>query len=240
MKTRLLIIIGLSVSLTIPFVYAIPELNHSQAFEYSDFVLIGKIVFVDIISEPTINENANRPGVAMYEIEIFEFKKNPDPESKKHPPKNSEFILVPGTFLREPHGMSYDTYPYEVGQIGIFYIQKNTHDYIDDELIIRSGVSKVDSEPEPPTISDEQQQMIQEYCETGIRHPDMVGIPQCIKNEPGCGPGPMFVDGICKVEPIRVDTIGSDGSPLPFAGGLVLVFGILGLVVYFVKRREEN
>ena len=54
-------------------------------------------------------------------------------------------------------------------------------------------------EPEPSFFSDEQDQMMREYCETGIRHPDMIGIPQCIKNEPGCGPGPMFVDGICHV-----------------------------------------
>ncbi len=215
-KFLLIMIIGLSVSLSIPFVYAVPEMDYDQAFEHSDFVLTGKIVFVDILSEPTINENTNRPGVAMYEIEIFEFKKSPEPIKN---PVDSEYILVPGTFLREPHGMSYDTYPYEVGQIGTFYIQKNTDDFIDDELIIRSGVSNVDSEPEPPTISDEQDQMLREYCETGIRHPDMIGIPQCA---------------------VQVETVGSDGSPLPFLGGLVLVFGIIGLVVYFVKRREDN
>ena len=54
-------------------------------------------------------------------------------------------------------------------------------------------------EPEPPLISDEQQQMIQEYCETGIRHPDMIVIPQCIKNDLVCGPGSELVDGICHV-----------------------------------------
>ena len=94
-----------------------------------------------------------------------------------------------------------------------------------------------DSEPEPPTISDEQERMMREYCETGIRHQDMIGIPQCIKNELVCGPGAELVDGICMVTPRH--PVGSDASLLPFVGGLVLVFGIIGLVGYYIWRKRK-
>ena len=47
--------------------------------------------------------------------------------------------------------------------------------------------------------------------------------------------------GVCQIRDIeKVHSIGSDGSPLPFLGGLVLVFGIIGLIIYIVKRKEEN
>jgi len=92
-----------------------------------------------------------------------------------------------------------------------------------------------DSESEPPTMSDEQQQMMWEYCETGIRHPDMMGIPQCAKNVPGCGPGPMFMDGVCS--PFD---LGNPSKGLVL--GLILVvalgIGIAGIVV--VTRMKEN
>ncbi len=48
--------------------------------------------------------------------------------------------------------------------------------------------SKIIYEPEPPTMSDEQKKMLQQYCETGVRHPHMEGIPQCIEKEPSCDP----------------------------------------------------
>ncbi|MCH9657651.1 hypothetical protein K0U27_02965 [archaeon] len=54
-------------------------------------------------------------------------------------------------------------------------------------------------EPKHPIMSDEQQDVMLQYCETGMRHPDMAGIPQCIKNEPSCDPNSELVDGICVV-----------------------------------------
>ena len=63
-----------------------------------------------------------------------------------------------------------------------------------------SNIFSIITEPEPPTISDEQRQMMQDYCETGIRHPDMIGIIQCIKeSEPNCGPNTFLKDGVCQV-----------------------------------------
>lgn len=68
-----------------------------------------------------------------------------------------------------------------------------------DDVQALNAMKAEPEEPEPPTISDEQDKMLREYCETGIRHPDMIGIPQCIKNEIVCGPGSELVDGICHV-----------------------------------------
>ena len=63
---------------------------------------------------------------------------------------------------------------------------------------VKGGPFPMLEEPEPPVISDEQQQMLRDYCLTGIRHPDMIGIPQCIKNELVCGPGYALADGVCQ------------------------------------------
>ena len=117
-----------------------------------------------------------------------------------------------------------------------------------------------DEEPEPPTISDEQDQMIQEYCETGIRHPDMIGIPQCIKNEPDCGPNTFLNEiGVCQVidggcEPdINGNTtwcgpqynywkiIFSEPSAFLFIfGTLGLIMGIPIVLIYYFKRKRNR
>ena len=207
MKTKLLIIITLSVTLGMSFAYAVPALDYHQAFEYSDFVIVGKIVFVDIISE--------KPGVAMYEIEILEFKKSPEPIKN---PVDSEFIIVPGTFLREPHAMSYNTYPYEVGQIGTFYIQKNHIDSIDSELIIRSGVSRVNSEPVPNIP-------IPENCGPNTFLKDDV----CEATYPGCNPdayGNYYCDPPVE-DGLTLERFLFESPPI----ALLVVFGILGLII---------
>ncbi len=226
MKTILLILIGLSVTLGMSFAYAVPQLDYDQAFEYSDLVFTGKILSVEIISEPIIGENRSDSGIAIYEIEIIESKKNPE---------NLKTITVPGEFLREPHGMSYDTYPYEVGQVGIFYIQKNVHGYADSELIVRSGVSKLIEPPNPPCKSgpapDGDWKFIDcEWVESDIK----------LENDM-CGSGTQLVDNIC--EPIRttlVKTIGSDASPVMYLGPLILLFIIVGVAAFLIKRREVN
>lgn len=300
MKIRLLMLFALvgflSLVSTIHVAQAVPELTFDDAYDYSELVIVGHIESVEILSEPVIGENINRSGISLYDIAIQFSLKNPDKVTE---------ITVPGEFLREPHGMSHDTYPYNVGQTVVLFIQSDDR-VTGYDLAIRSGVSEVihptpedDSEcknhrysnyngycmrteiqnqdlpicgpnpkydlgkckrifqesdntlqqvldhcnatgavtddkrrwwnathyidnvdcefldkvrgsstyglpidnyePAPPTISDEQQRMIREYCETGIRHPDMIGIPQCIKNKLVCGPNSKLVDGICTV-----------------------------------------
>jgi len=90
---------------------------------------------------------------------------------------------------------------------------------------------EIDPEPEEPTISDEQLQMIREYCETGIRHPDMMGIPQCVKE-----PDWQLYPGECER-----DAYGNFYGCLPqydpwkklFSSpiALLVVFGTLGLII---------
>lgn len=137
MKTRLLIIPLVFFGL-IGTVHAVPELDPTLAFDYSETVVIGKILSVDILSEPQITRTENYysevSGIALYEVEIDEYLKNSSDDN---------IITVPGLFLREPHAMAYETYPYEIGQQVLLYLQENTHGFADTKLIIRSGDSKV-------------------------------------------------------------------------------------------------
>ncbi len=118
--------------------YAVPQLDPSQAFDYSDIVLVGKITSVEILSEPEITKTENtfieRLGVAMYEIETEKYFKTSSYD---------QTVTVPGLFTREPHGMSYATQPYKQDQLVLLYLQKNTHGYADTDLIIRLGDSQV-------------------------------------------------------------------------------------------------
>ena len=119
-------------------VYAVPMLDPTHAFDFSEIVIIGQILSVEILSEPEITKTENYyrevSGIALYEIQVEESFKNPD---------NAQTISVPGLFLREPHGMSYETYPYEAGQRVLLYLQENKHEYAGTELIIRSGDSRM-------------------------------------------------------------------------------------------------
>src|SRR3989338_1067755 len=138
MKTRLLIIIFVLVLIPVQLIYAVPELTPEDAFNYSEIVIVGKILSVDILSEPQITKSENsyfeRSGIALYEIQIEEYLKNPS---------GTQTITVPGLFLREHHAMAYETYPYEAGQRVLLYLQKNDYGYANADLIIRSGDSRV-------------------------------------------------------------------------------------------------
>lgn len=91
------------------------------------------------------------------------------------------------------------------------------------------SVSDVEPEAKEPHMSDEQHQMMQEYCKTGIHHPDMIGIPQCIKNELVCGPGFKLVDGICHL--VIIDgVISEDHNGM---GGFILI-GILTIIAIII------
>lgn len=79
----------------------------------------------------------------------------------------------------------------------------------------------ISNEPEPPTLPLTQQQMIEEYCKTGIRHPDMIGIPQCIK-EP---------------QPSDFRESGDNASLLYAYSGLGLVGTVVG---FFAIKKWRN
>jgi len=129
-------------------VYAVPPLDPEAAFRYSEIVIVGKILSVEILSEPQITKSENSyseiSGIALYKVQIEKYLKNPSDAST---------IIVPGEFLREPHPMSYETYPYEVGQRVLLYIQKNDIKRVESDLIIRSGHSKVIDETKYESFS---------------------------------------------------------------------------------------
>ncbi len=325
----LLMIVGILTG--IGTVFAVPEPDPKHAFAFSEIVMVGKILSVEIISEPQVTKSENSysetSGIAIYKVQIEEYLKNPS---------GADTVMVTGYFLREPHPMAYETYPYDVDQRVLLYLSKNHDTNTDTDLIIGTANSRVvdnglcdlgsyfekglcvivdDStitpnpscksgprpdgegwvfvncnweqyanvpvngcergnapannyawnsqdclwewsplrnenatgppefeEPEPPTISDEQQEMMREYCQTGIRHPDMIGIPQCIKNELVCGPNSELAGKICVVidgrcEPdIDGNTIWCDPQYdylkiiLSESSVFLFVFGILSLI----------
>ncbi|MCH9657438.1 hypothetical protein K0U27_01870 [archaeon] len=358
MKTRLLILfvlVGfLSLISTIQMIQSVPELTFDDAYDYSELVIVGQIESVEILSEPFIGENISRSGIALYDVAVLFSLKNPDKVTE---------ITVPGEFLREPHGMSYDTYPYEAGQTVVLFIQSDDH-VTGHDLVVRSGTSEVihpapedgsgcedhrysdyngycmrtkiqnqdlpicdpnpkhdfgkckrefqepdntlqhvldhcnatgavndderrwwntthyidnvdcefldkvigsptyglplednESESEPLIMSDGQQHMIEEYCETGMRHLDMIGIPQCIKNEPICGPNSKLSDGICVAidggckPDIHGNTTWCDPQYdylkiiLSEPSAFIFVFGtpvlIAGIIIFIVWRKRK-
>ena len=198
MKTRLLIILGI-IGLSISFI--------PSSFEANEFCNIGddlknqeelikdNIVLIEFLKvlpsaeltratayvEPEIPQTSIswNTGVYSFDIQIDEYDEN----------NPTDCFFPVGYRLNAPHlpemiGMDFHKDP----QIVLEQIDELEPKYVKGGPAI---------EPEPPTISDEQEQMMREYCETGIRHPDMMGIPQCIKNELVCGPRFELVDGIC-------------------------------------------
>ena len=160
--------------------YAVPELDPEHAYRYSEMVFISKIISVDILSEPIISKSekssSSISGVAIYEIQILESFKNQD---------NLKTILVAGYFLREPHPMSYHTFPYEVGQNALLYLQENTHGDGGTDLIVRAGDSRIiDDSP----------------CDEGYKFSDglCIALEEMNENLPTCNPNPKYDFGKCQ------------------------------------------
>ena len=136
MKTRILIMLAIGLLGFSGIAFAVPELDPEHAFSFSEFVFVGKVKSVEILSEPVIfrseKSSSEKSGIAKYEIEVIEYLKNSGPES----------FTVSGYFLREPHGMAYETYPYEINDVVKFYLQPNVHTE-EEDLIIRTGDTKL-------------------------------------------------------------------------------------------------
>lgn len=137
MKTRFLIT-GLILAGVFGTAFAVPPVNYEQNFRHSEIVIEGKILSVDIISEPviykTVDTYSEQSGIAVYDVQVEKSLKNPD---------NEKTITVTGYFLREPHPMAYETHPYEVGQTLLLYLQENTNGETDTDLILLSSTSKI-------------------------------------------------------------------------------------------------
>lgn len=177
-------------------VYAVPQLDPQHAFDYSDIVLVGKVLSVDILSEPKVTKtettHSEKLGVAIYEIQVEKYFKTTNHE---------QAITVPGLFTREPHGMSYASYPYEQGQSVLLYLQENTHGYADTDLIIRLGDSQIVDD-----FSCKADIGLIENCvvngrsiSTSLVNKGMIESTTEHTGEDICGKGTILVDGVCQV-----------------------------------------
>lgn len=194
-------------------VYAVPEpFSTEEVFKFSDSVIVGKILSVEILSEPQMTKTDNyyseKAGIAVYKVQVEKYLKNP---------ADSDIIIVSGLFLREPHGMSYETYPYEEGQRTILYLQKNDNGYGNTDLIITSPQSKI--------IEDT-------LCPLGTSY--VKG--KCIVN-PDCGPGTVLKDGVCVVVFSTERGIFMHGALGPVL--LITLFGILTSPIYAILKFKK-
>ena len=124
MKTRLLIIIGIiSVSvfslIYADSVFALPFISPEHSYGNAKHVVVGRVLSVEILSEPYVQNStgiySQRFGFALYEIQVDEFLKNSI---------NNSTMKVLGKYTNERNTMSYVTYPYEVNQKVLVYIQE--------------------------------------------------------------------------------------------------------------------
>ena len=140
MKDRVLMIIGIMILTAIPIslslgisAHAAPPPDPEHAFNYSETVVVGKIVDVRIFSQPILNEGANKAGIAEYDVLVIDALKNAEVE---------EIITVPGLFFDEYEPIDTIGLVYEINDVVILYIQENHKEWNLDDLIIRPNESK--------------------------------------------------------------------------------------------------
>lgn len=115
MKSRLLIIIGIVFALIPTLAYGLPFFSVEYEFDSADYVVIGRILSVEILSEPKITTDpiSIHTGVALYKVKVEEYLKNT---------RNEEIITVTGNFIRERSTLTYATFPFEVDQRVLLYV----------------------------------------------------------------------------------------------------------------------
>lgn len=140
MKIMTLIIIGIIVVSGLIYAnsaHAIPFISPEFSYENAKYVIVGKVLSVEILSEPYVQKNDNiyseRFGFALYEIQIEDYLKNPI---------NNSTMKLLGTYTNQRQTMSYETYPYEINQRVLLYIQE-INSIPGYDLIIRATNSRV-------------------------------------------------------------------------------------------------
>lgn len=115
-------------------VYASPQQDPQTAFDNAEYVVIGKILSVEILSVPYTDPSVP-VGIALYEIDVEEYLKNPS---------DVDIIQVPGTYVNELNPRGTNDLIYEVNQRVLLYIQKDYPDTLPGyDLIIRDHESRV-------------------------------------------------------------------------------------------------
>jgi|CXWL01.1.fsa_nt_gi hypothetical protein len=132
MKARLLIILFVLVLISVQPIYAPPAPNPKTAFDYAEHVVVGKILSVKILSKPNVQTSENsvtiQSGIALYEIEVEEYLKNP---------LDVKIIKVPGYYIDQESSRSGFDSIYKVNQRVLLYIQADYPDtLVDYDLLI--------------------------------------------------------------------------------------------------------
>ena len=219
MKIKLLMIILFALSILFPIsdVFAPPPPDHQHAFDYSKNVIIGKILSVEILSEPRVTKTENyyseNAGVVFYEIKVEQYLKNP---------LDTNVIKIPGYFsynYNEPQNVIEPLY--EIGEKVFLYIQPNSHDTVaDHDLIIRSYESR----------SLDRMGPICKESDTFYHKGECREIPEC-------GLHTKLTNGVCVVVPIERGILMHDAiGPLL----LVLLVGIIISPVYAILKFKKS
>ena len=165
-------------------IYAAPEPMPEDAFRFSKYVLVGKILSVEIISEPKYSEGVNVSGIVLYTVKVEENLKNPIDENLTFSDEKN-IIKVPGYFVREIDPIDIETFPYEINQKVILYIQIDSFDEIPDfDYVIRSDTSKVIGD----SLCEKGKKFVKGICV--IEEP----TPACKSGPKPDGEGWVFVD----------------------------------------------
>ena len=140
MRTRLLILIGIifiSGLIYANSAHALPFISPEYSYENAKHVVIGKVISVEMLSEPYVQKSDNiyseRFGFALYTIQVDDYLKNP---------LNNSTMNLLGKYTNQLQTRSYETYPYEINQRVLLYIQE-IHNIPGYELIISAANSRV-------------------------------------------------------------------------------------------------
>jgi len=140
MKTRLLLFLfAFSMLFSVSYVFAPPPPDHQHAFDYSKHVIVGRILSVDVLSEPKVTKTettySEQAGIVLYEIDV---------ERDLKDSLNINIIKVPGYFSYNYDDPQNVIDPlYEVDEKVFLYIQPDSHETLMDyDLIIRSYESR--------------------------------------------------------------------------------------------------
>ena len=212
MKTRLLILFVL-VLIPIQLIYATPAPDPKSAYDYAKHVVVGKILSVEILSEPDIQRSENTTsiiaGIALYEIEVEKYLKNPI---------NTKIIKVPGYFVNEVDPWNTIGLHYKIDQRVLLYIQEDTHDVVSGyDLIIRNYESQV---------------VDGSICELGTSYHQGVctvdGMKIVGESIDCSGPGIISKEQ-CEYEKLTTQVFFS----------LLILFFIVGILVFIIWRKRK-
>ena len=154
-----------------------PQSDYRQAFDDAKYVIVGKILSVEKLSELGIRVSSNTEetltGVALYEIDVEEYWKKPP---------DTDIIKVPGYYVDEKNmDMKGIDLLYSVNERVLLYIQP-TDELTGYDLIIRS-----------------QESQSLNYSDSRCPEPNTFYHNGECREVPNCSPGTVLVEGVCVV-----------------------------------------